>query len=263
MNSFEAAEALALPTGYLGGRWMASRATYVYGGELGFAGRSFYYLGRGAALGDVLPEVVTSAMIFFPPYVVEPLWLEGRAVMEPASGLAAFSGCCWKWGRDRLAGASDLPRTTQLLAKAVDTGGRRFAGALRGLARGSAAGRSTLARCPSDACSTRVPRRLPWACGAGQRADSGRGRCRRDAGRRRGGTGIGRLGRTAPRAHRRSGGSPAEAEALTNRLVARGFSGLDDGERAELVERVNSLQAAVVASSASSKSAPAIQHHTS
>lgn len=254
MNSLEVAEALSLPTGYLGGRWMASAATYVYGGELGFAGRSFYYLGRGAALGDVLPEVVTSAMIFFPSYVVEPLWLEGRKVMEPAAGLAAFSECCWKWGRDRLSGAADLPRTTQLLAKAIDTADGAslalFAGwreaprptdlpslaahlmhvlrEFRGGSHGLAVLASGLTPVEAAVAGTRAagvasPESVGWDGPLPER--------------------------TAELVTRR-----AEAEELTNRLVARGFAGLDDAERAELFEGVNGLQAAVAASSTASKS---------
>ena len=66
LNPLEAASALAGPVGLLGGWFMASKSTYAYGGELGFEGMTFYYLGRGGAMGDVKPEVVASAMTFFP-----------------------------------------------------------------------------------------------------------------------------------------------------------------------------------------------------
>ena len=67
MKSLEVAQTLALPTGYLGGRWMASKATYVYGGELGFRPDAASTTSAAAPRsGDVRPEVVTSAMTFFP-----------------------------------------------------------------------------------------------------------------------------------------------------------------------------------------------------
>ncbi len=120
LNSLDAASGLAGPVGLLGGWFMASRSTYAYGSELGFEGMAFYYLGRGGALGDARPEVVASAMTFFPAPLVESMWQAGRAVMTPHAALAEFSGCCWRWGRKRFAAATGLERTTQLLGRVVD-----------------------------------------------------------------------------------------------------------------------------------------------
>ena len=120
LNEYETARALAAPVGLLGGWFMASKATYTIGAELGFEGMAFYYLGRGAALGDPNPAAVASSMTFFPAPLVERRWLEGRAVMEPAKALAAFSECCWGWGRRRFARAAALERTVDLLARVVD-----------------------------------------------------------------------------------------------------------------------------------------------
>lgn len=121
LNPRETAHALAAPVGLLGGWFMVSRTTYAYGGELGFKGMAFYYAGRGGALGDAPAEVVASAMTFFPHPLVEQMWREGRAVMEPLDALAAFSESCWRWGRRRLANAPDLERTAELLARVVDS----------------------------------------------------------------------------------------------------------------------------------------------
>ena len=120
LNPLEAATALAGPVGFLGGWFMASRSTYAYGSELGFEGMTFYYLGRGGALGDATPEVVASAMTFFPAPLVETMWQAGKAVTTPEAGLAAFSECCWRWGRKRFAAVSGLERTTELLARVAD-----------------------------------------------------------------------------------------------------------------------------------------------
>ena len=120
LNPLEAATELAGPVGFLGGWFMASRSTYAYGSELGFDGMTFYYLGRGGALGDATPEVVASAMTFFPAPLVETMWQAGKAVMSPAEGLAAFSECCWRWGRKRFASVDGLERTTELLGRVAD-----------------------------------------------------------------------------------------------------------------------------------------------
>ncbi len=124
MDSLSAARALAEPVGYLGGRWMTDRATYEKGSEAGVAGFAFYFLGRGAALGDVSGEVVASAMTFFPLTVVEPMWNEGRAVLAPQAALEVFTGCCWSWGRARFGGSvgeGELRRTAELVGRVVDT----------------------------------------------------------------------------------------------------------------------------------------------
>ncbi len=239
MKALEVAQTLALPTGYLGGRWLASKATYVYGSQLGFPpDRSFYYYGRGSALGDVPPEVVTSSMTFFPSYVVEPMWTKGRAVMEPASALAAFSECCWRWGRDRLSGAAELTRTTNLLAKAIDSadgaslalfaGWREaprpadlpaLAGHLMQVLREFRGGSHAIAVLASGLTPVE-------AAVAGDRA-----------------AGVASpesVGWTEPLPERTDElvTRRLAAEELTNLLVARAFAALDDDERTELVERV-------------------------
>jgi Helix-turn-helix family len=121
LNPIEAASALAGPVGLLGGWFMASRSTYAYGSELGFEGMTFYYLGRGGAMGDVRPEVVASAMTFFPSPLVETMWQAGKAVMSPQAALEAFSEACWRWGRKRFCAVTGLERTTQLLARVADS----------------------------------------------------------------------------------------------------------------------------------------------
>jgi hypothetical protein len=257
VKALEVAQTLALPTGYLGGRWLASKATYVYGSELGFPpDRSFYYFGRGSALGDVHPEVVTSAMTFFPSYVVEPMWREGRAVMDPAEALAAFSECCWRWGRDRLSGAAQLNRTTELLAKVIDNADGASLALFAGWRQAPRPGDlPALAaqlmhvlrefRGGSHAVAVLASGLTPVeAAVAGERA----------------------AGVASPEAVGWNGPLPERtddmvsrrqaAEALTNLLLARAFAGLDDSERGELVEGVQGLSAAVTASSTSSSSSP-------
>jgi hypothetical protein len=247
MKSLETAQALAQPVGLLGGRWMASKATYAYGGQFGFSGRTFYYIGRGGALGDVRPEVVSSAMVFFPHASVESLWREGRAVMDPTSALARFSECCWTWGRQRLSTAPSIERANALLARVIDEAD----GALLSLF----AGWREAAR-PSDppALAGHLLHVLrEYRGGAHAAAVLATGLTPLEA------TLAGPLGVAGAQAIGWDGQLPdctdellsrrGEAERLTDRIVARAFDALAAQERAELVELVSGLSQAAIASS--------------
>ena len=120
MNPLEAAKALASPVGYLGGIWMTDPATYEQGEAAGIEGRGFYFVGRGAAMGDVRAEVVAAAMAFFPWEQVTDFFNEGLSQLAPEPALEAFSAALWNWGRKRISSASNLDRTAALLARVVD-----------------------------------------------------------------------------------------------------------------------------------------------
>jgi hypothetical protein len=120
MNALETAKALASPVGYLGGIWMTDPATYEHGARVGIAGRGFYFVGRGSAMGDVRAEVVAAAMAFFPWQQATDFYNEGRSLLAPEPALEAFSTCLWDWGRRRISAAANLDRSAQLLARVVD-----------------------------------------------------------------------------------------------------------------------------------------------
>jgi hypothetical protein len=242
LNPLEAASALAAPVGLLGGWFMASKSTYAYGGELGFEGMTFYYLGRGGAMGDVKAEVVASAMTFFPAELVETMWRAGKTVMAPEAALAAFSEACWRWGRKRFASVSDLERTNELLARVCDSAdaaglplfaGWRVAprpadmpalachllhvlreqrGGVHGLAV-LASGLTPLEACAASATDYYKPQSVGWSDPIPEATDELRAR-------------------------------RAAAEDLTNRMVAPALAVLEPDELAELVERVQGLATA-------------------
>jgi hypothetical protein len=242
LKPLDAASALAGPVGLLGGWFMASRSTYAYGGELGFEGMTFYYLGRGGAMGDVRPEVVASAMTFFPAALVETMWQAGKAVMAPEPALAAFSECCWRWGRKRFTTVEGLERTNLLLARvadAADAAGiplfagwraaprpadppalaahllhvlREHRGGLHGLAV-LASGLTPLEACAASATDYYKPQSVGWTDPLPDVTDELRDRRR-------------------------------VAEELTNRMVAPALAVLEPAELADLVERVQALAAA-------------------
>src|ERR1700712_833296 len=120
MNALDTAKALASPVNYLGGIWMTDPATYEHGAKVGVQGRGFYFVGRGAAMGDVRAEVVAAAMAFFPWEQATSFYHEGRALLSPEPALEAFPTCLWSWGRKRIASAPNLDRTAELLARVVD-----------------------------------------------------------------------------------------------------------------------------------------------
>lgn len=116
MTPEDAAAITAEPIFALGGAFMLARPTLRKGPELGFPkGWSFYFAGRGGALGDVPADVVAAAMVFFPPAFVQQQWLLGRAVMEPPAAAAAYAQACQDWGRENFDGLDRLERLVELL----------------------------------------------------------------------------------------------------------------------------------------------------
>lgn len=102
-----------------GGAFMLDPATIARAGELGMNGFAFYYLGRCGVLGDVVPEVVPSTIVFFPPGLVIKAWRKGRAVMEPGAAAAAYAEECHRWGRTHIAAAEGLERLCELAERVV------------------------------------------------------------------------------------------------------------------------------------------------
>ncbi len=75
------------------GRFMRAAATYERGAALGFDGFDFYVAGRGGALGDVPASVVTAALVFFAPEVVEPAWERSAPVMPRQHAAREWAAC--------------------------------------------------------------------------------------------------------------------------------------------------------------------------
>ena len=73
-------------------RFMRDPATYVYGAEIGFDAADFYIAGRGGVLGDVPAPVVTAALVFFAPEVVETAWHRSSPVMSRFEAAREWAG---------------------------------------------------------------------------------------------------------------------------------------------------------------------------
>lgn len=133
MNPLETAAAAADPIVGVGGGFMIWRPTLKRGPQLGFPkGWAFYFAGRGGVLGDVVPDVIAAAFLYFPLERVRSEWLAGRAVMEPPAAAAAYAEACQDWGREHLSDVDRLERLVELMrrvaAAADPAGAPLFAG---------------------------------------------------------------------------------------------------------------------------------------
>lgn len=243
MTPQECVKGVAGPVGRLGGAWMFDAATDARGRELGLSTWSWYHCGRGGVLGDADSSVVVAAFGFFPPALQAEAWDNGVAVL-PAQEIAGhYAQACSAWGRrvfgegtgvaaDRLA---DLLVTA--MGAAEPAGLPLFAG-----------WRALLADGPTDG-----PGRLALALQVAREHRGGNHLVAVVA------TGVhplqavmsGRYG--AKNAEFFEWPQPwpdpslakeqmAEAEAVTDRLVAPAYAALTADERAELTEGLRALR---------------------
>ena len=80
--------------------------TVQVGEAVGLDALTFYILGRGGVLGDVEPEVVTSAFGYFNPEMITTIWEAGRAILSPREAGRLHWACAADLGRKVF---SDLP----------------------------------------------------------------------------------------------------------------------------------------------------------
>ncbi|HVB27272.1 MAG TPA: hypothetical protein VNE21_05110 [Mycobacteriales bacterium] len=108
------------PVGRLGGAFMLDAECRQRGLDLGYSAWPYYYGGRGGVLGDVDPDVVAAAFVFFAPEVVRKAWERARAVAAPQQTARQFLTGCHEWGRRKFAGVAGLEEFC-LLAERVAT----------------------------------------------------------------------------------------------------------------------------------------------
>lgn len=120
MKAEECAARIAPTIGDLGSRFMLHAETMEAGKEAGYPnGFAYYMAGRGGVLGDVDPDVVYSAFMFFNPAIVTKMWNAGVAVAGASSAAASYAESCARWGRARLQGMERAGRLAELLEKVV------------------------------------------------------------------------------------------------------------------------------------------------
>jgi len=99
---------IAGPTGDIGAHFMFHPSTVATGRELGLGGFVFYLLGRGGALGDVPPAVVSSAFGYFNPDTISATWNKYRQVVSPPVAAQAYWDECGKRGSESFADVEGL-----------------------------------------------------------------------------------------------------------------------------------------------------------
>lgn len=239
MTPEETAKATATPIVEIAAKFMLAPATYQKGGELGYEGLQFYVCGRGGVLGDVSAEVVTAAFVWMHPDMVRANWEAGLAVAPAPDAARAFAKCLVAWAVENVPDTPSTARLADLAGKVVATaspaGAPLFAGwlglpvpaepaaravhhlnALREL-RGSLHAGAVLAAGidPLEALHVRTPylaQAFGWSDPAPE-VEAVQARWQ-------------------------------DAEAATDRAMARRLTGLDDGERRELADLAAELHAA-------------------
>ncbi len=100
MTPLDTSTTIAGPTGDIGAAFYFHPATVAAGKELGLGGFVFYILGRGGALGDVPPAVVSSAFGYFNPDTIAATWNKYREVVSPPVAAQHYWDECGKRGAE-------------------------------------------------------------------------------------------------------------------------------------------------------------------
>lgn len=240
--------------GQLGGTYFFTPTTLARGKELGLDGMRFYFLGRGAPLGDVEWQVVVSAFGFFTPKLIDKFWNSARTTLSAKDAAPIYRECSAQFGRETFAsveGLAEFCAAAELIVKSADPAGLPlFAGQLAlpladdlpGRAsqlttilrehRGSAHVASVIAVGLEPRISAALGEETSWKF-HGWTLDDGPAP-----------TDVDR--------HRR-----LQAEELTNRVVNKAFAVLTEPEGEALLAGLRGLQAAMPASAWAMKDAPA------
>lgn len=105
----------------LGVKYMLDPATGAIGKAAGYPrGFAFYMAGRGGVLGDVDPDVIYAAFMFFDKDLVTSAWNQGIAVEGPGPASRRYAGAADAWAVANMKPSADLPRFTELARKVVD-----------------------------------------------------------------------------------------------------------------------------------------------
>lgn len=89
--------------------------TQAKGAELGLDGLQFYVIGRGGSLGDCEGSAVASAFGYFKPMMIATAWESAKAKVAPRTAGKAHLECCANFGRAKL---SDIPSLAEFVIAA-------------------------------------------------------------------------------------------------------------------------------------------------
>ena len=126
MDPRETITAIAPKTGDIGSAFYFHPDTVAMAKGLGLDGFRMYFLGRGGVLGDVEPDVVSSAFGYFEPGLLAHMWNTAKAVMPPRDAARAYMAANHDLGRAKLADVAGLDEYADAAAAvvaSVDVGG--------------------------------------------------------------------------------------------------------------------------------------------
>ncbi|HLZ37923.1 MAG TPA: hypothetical protein VKP64_09240 [Mycobacteriales bacterium] len=103
----------------LGGAFTVDPAMHAACAAAGYPDWALGVAGRAAPLGEVPPDIVAAALVFFPADHVVRACAATRAVSPPSRVLETFLGACHGWGRAHLAGVDGLDVVCPLLDRVV------------------------------------------------------------------------------------------------------------------------------------------------
>lgn len=112
--------------GQLGGTYFFTASTLARGKELGLDGMRFYYLGRGAPLGDVEWPVVVSAFGFFAPKLVDKFWNSARTIVSAKEVAPIYRECAAVFGRENygsVTGLAEFCDAAELIVNSAEPAG--------------------------------------------------------------------------------------------------------------------------------------------
>lgn len=227
----------------IGSHFMFDPATYARGAELGHPGMSFYFAGRGGALGAVPADVVTAAFAFFAPATVEASW-DRSADVEAAA--VEFAACSHRWA-DLLPTTIDYPRLAELAGALIGAGpaaGRPLFAAWRALAEPTDDPRALAVHRLNVLRELRGSTHALAVLGAGVPPAVA---VAIDSAHMVGLFGWPEVDPATLDAHREA---LAQSAHTTDHLMAEPFAALGEDERAEFVRLADEVQAAVVAARA-------------
>ncbi|MGO8873868.1 MAG: helix-turn-helix domain-containing protein [Acidimicrobiales bacterium] len=121
LSASDMVKATSAPIHQIGSAIYLSQETFARAAAWGWANPfAFYFAGRGGVLGSPDAAVVSSAMGFFNPDVLTPLYDEGVAVAGPQGAADRMLEATAAWGRDHLEGVEGLSTLVELADRLVD-----------------------------------------------------------------------------------------------------------------------------------------------
>jgi hypothetical protein len=113
-------QSTSVPIHDIGTAIYLSSDVFGWAGEWGWSNPfAFYFAGRGGMLGDVTPDVVTSAMGWFSPDAVTAMYAEGAGVSGARTAAARMAEAHAKWGDKYYAGVAGLDEKVTIAEEAV------------------------------------------------------------------------------------------------------------------------------------------------